>query len=114
MYYIYILKCEGNSLYTGIASDVVRRFSEHCSGSKFGAKYTKAHKPECIEMVWCVESRSQAARIEAYIKKLSKELKCRLIASPEFLDIEFPKSDSDSNIKVLREYCGYKNSYSNS
>lgn len=108
MYYIYVLKCVDNTLYTGIASDVRRRFSEHCAGKKTGAKYTRAHKPECIEAVWSVATRSQALRVEAYIKKKTKEEKINLFSSPHILDETFPKSEGDSCIKPEPEYIGYK------
>jgi len=100
MYYIYILRCIDETLYTGIASDVRRRFCEHCDGGKNGAKYTKSHKPRRVECVWNVNTRSQALRVEAYIKKHSKKWKLKLISSPEMLNDIFPKSEGDSDVSV--------------
>ncbi len=41
-YYVYIIRCQDNSLYTGITTDVERRYEEHKKG--IGAKYTKIKK----------------------------------------------------------------------
>jgi len=41
MYYIYIIKCEGGELYTGITADIARRMREHFSQSDKCAKYTR-------------------------------------------------------------------------
>lgn len=80
MYYVYILRCKDNSLYTGYTTDVGRRFSEHCSGGGKGAKYTHSKTPVSIEAVWSSETRSEAMRLEAFIKKLTKQKKEELIA----------------------------------
>ena len=42
-YYVYILRCRGGSLYTGITNDVEHRMAAHLSGR--GAKYTRSHPP---------------------------------------------------------------------
>lgn len=80
-YYIYILRCENNILYTGITTDVARRFAEHKkeNGSKKGAKFTKSHLPEKIVALWITKTRSDALKLEARIKKLKKEEKEYLI-----------------------------------
>ena len=81
MYYVYILRCEKNCLYTGITSDVERRFKEHCEGT--GAKYTKSHKPLGVEAVWEASSKIEASRLEYRIKELKKTEKEDLILSGE-------------------------------
>lgn len=43
MYYIYMLRCEDNSIYTGITTDINRRMKEHFSKNKKCAKYTLKH-----------------------------------------------------------------------
>ena len=100
MYYIYVLRCIDETLYTGIASDVKRRFSEHCLDKNKGAKYTKSHRPKRMEAIWSVDTRSQALRIESYIKKKTRADKLKLIAEPEILNETFPKSDTDSEIRT--------------
>ncbi len=72
MFYVYILRCEDNSLYTGITTDVKRRFAEHKDSKVKGAKYTKSHKPIKIEAVWETDTKADASKLECRIKKLSK------------------------------------------
>ncbi len=79
-FFIYILRCEDNTLYTGIATDVKRRFEEHLSNGK-GAKYTKSHKPIKVEAIWSCKSKSSALRLEYRIKQLTKAKKEELIAN---------------------------------
>ena len=74
-YYVYILRCEDNSLYTGITTDVARRFSEHLGKNGKGAKYTRVHRPVKIEKVINAESRGEASRLEYKIKQMTKEEK---------------------------------------
>ncbi len=82
-YYIYILRCEGNYLYTGITTDVDRRFNEHRGEKDGAAKYTRSHKPLRIERVWKTQNRSLASKLEYAIKQLSKTDKERLLQSSE-------------------------------
>lgn len=85
MYYVYILRCSDNSLYTGITTDVERRFEEHKSKDKKGAKYTRAKSVVSIAAVWERETRSDALKLEAFIKKQRKEKKETFIKSPSLL-----------------------------
>lgn len=79
-YFVYILKCSDNTLYTGIATDLKRRLNEHNNSDK-GAKYTKIRRP--AELVYSEKSkdRSSASKREYEIKKLSREKKLELIGS---------------------------------
>ncbi len=77
-YFIYILRCADDTLYTGITTDVERRFAEH-SGKPVGAKYTASHTPVRIEAVWQAENRSSASKAEYYVKKLPRAKKEALI-----------------------------------
>lgn len=78
MYFVYILKCSDETLYTGITSDLTRRIEEHNS-SKLGAKYTKARRP--VKLVYSKEfaNRSTAMVEESRIKKLTREEKINFI-----------------------------------
>lgn len=84
MYYIYMIRCEDNSVYTGITVDLKRRMEEHFSRSRNCAKYTLAHPAEKLEAVWQSENRVLAAKLEYHIKKLSKKQKERLICENDF------------------------------
>jgi len=78
MYYLYIILCEDNSLYTGIAKNVERRFIEHEKGK--GSKYTKAKKVKQLLYTEKYKTRSQASKREAQIKGWRRERKLNLIA----------------------------------
>lgn len=78
-FYVYILKCRDGSFYTGYTKDLAERTRQHQTGK--GARYTKAHPPECLAYVETFESRSQAMKREREIKKLSHQQKQALIVS---------------------------------
>ncbi len=78
MYFVYILKCADNTLYTGITVDVMRRVKEH-NLSKLGAKYTRARRPVKLVYSKKYKSRSLATKAESQIKNLTREEKLKLI-----------------------------------
>ncbi len=82
MYFVYMLRCRGGSLYTGIAADMERRLRQHASGGAACAKYTRAHPPEALAALWQAEDHAAAARLEALIKTLPPAKK-RLLAAGE-------------------------------
>lgn len=102
MYYTYIIKCEKGTLYTGIAKDVTKRFEEHISGSKKGAKYTRANRAVSIEAVWSSADRSTASKLEAFIKKLSRIQKLELIATPDLLRDKYFEKISWSEYEFVK------------
>jgi len=78
-WYVYILRCQDDSLYTGVCTDLERRVQEHNQCNKKGARYTRARRP--VKMVYregC-ENRSEACKREAAIKKLQRKQKLLLI-----------------------------------
>lgn len=77
MYYVYILRCSDNSLYTGVTNDVLKRYKKHQEGN--GAKYTRVHKPISIELVIKCDTKSEALKLERKIKSLLKSQKEKLI-----------------------------------
>ncbi len=79
MYFVYILRCKDDTLYTGITTDIGRRFREHSGDIPNGAKYTRSHVPERFEAVWSCDGRSSASKLEYAVKKLRREQKLRLI-----------------------------------
>lgn len=78
MYYLYILKCADKTLYTGITTDLKRRIAEH-NNTELGAKYTTSRRPVKLEYFKKFKSRSLASKAEAWIKKLKKAEKLKLI-----------------------------------
>lgn len=78
---VYILLCSDNSLYTGITTDLARRFGQHAAGT--GAKYFRGRLPQRLVYLETNHDRSSASRREAQIKMLRPTDKRRLIASPD-------------------------------
>lgn len=78
-WYVYILRCADDTLYTGVTVDVVRRVEEHNDSLK-GAKYTRSRRPLTLTYTEAFPTRSAACAREAAIKKLSRDEKLRLFA----------------------------------
>ena len=77
VWYLYLIECEDGSLYTGITTDVERRYAQHVAGK--GARYTRMKKP--VRLVGCREcgSKSEALKAELETKKLPKSEKSRVV-----------------------------------
>ena len=79
MYFVYILKCADETLYTGIATELERRIDEH-NGSDKGAKYTRVRRPVRLVYSEKYPDRSAASKREYEIKKkMSRAEKLELI-----------------------------------
>jgi len=79
VWYLYILRCRDDSLYTGITTNVEKRLEAHNSGK--GAKYTRGRGP--VSLVYseeCVDH-SQALKRELQIKAMPRREKLRLIGA---------------------------------
>lgn len=87
MYYVYIIRCDDNSLYTGITNNLEKRMKEHYYKLKAGAKYTKTRNVTNIEILWLTNNRSDASKLECYLKKLTKEKKELLIVNQGSIDL---------------------------
>jgi len=77
MYFVYIIKCKDGSLYTGITTDVKRRFLEHKTGK--GAAYTVSHPVSKVVYIEKYKDRSSASKREAEIKSWPRGKKLNLI-----------------------------------
>ncbi len=82
MWFVYILECQHQKLYTGITNDIDRRFKAHQDGK--GGNFTRAFKVERIVYVEKQETRSAALKREAEIKKWPREKKQKLICRGGF------------------------------
>jgi putative endonuclease len=78
-WYLYILRCKDNTLYTGITTDVARRLEVHRSGK--GAKYTRGRCP--LELVYqeTCETHSDALKRELEIKAMTRKQKEEMISA---------------------------------
>lgn len=86
MYYTYMIRCRNNSIYTGITTDLNRRFSEHKEKGEKGAKYT--HTNDVVEFVaaWKSQDRVSATKLEYWIKRLNKNQKEELVQDNSTFD----------------------------
>jgi len=79
LYFVYILKCADDTLYTGIATELERRVKEHNNSDK-GAKYTRMRRPVTLVYSEKYPDRSSASKREYEIKKkMSRAEKLKLI-----------------------------------
>ena len=77
-WYVYMLRCVDNSLYTGVTTDLARRLIEHNSDHS-ATKYTRVRRPVRLVYHEAACSRSDACRREAALKKLKKREKEALV-----------------------------------
>lgn len=70
---VYIILCDDGSLYTGISTDVQRRFEQHLNGR--GAKFFRSHQPLRIVFIEAGHTRSTASAKEYAIKRLTRQNK---------------------------------------
>lgn len=78
-WYVYLIRCADHSLYTGIATDVRRRFSEHQSQGRLCARYLRGRAPLQLMYSCKVTDRSSALKLEYRVKQLTKSEKLRVI-----------------------------------
>lgn len=81
-YFLYMLRCADDTLYTGITTDLDRRLAEHNGegiAGVAGAKYTRARRPVALIYSKKYKDRSGASVAEAAMKKLSREEKLKLV-----------------------------------
>ncbi|MFK4786101.1 GIY-YIG nuclease family protein [Fusobacterium sp. MFO224] len=88
-WYIYILRCKDDSLYTGITNNIQKRYEKHKSGN--GAKYTKIKGVKKMEIIFLSKNRSEASKIEYILKKKTKKNK-EILITEEKERIEFIKN----------------------
>ncbi len=79
-WFVYILRCADDTLYTGVTTDVLRRVDEHNGLSKKeGAKCTRARRPVTLVYYKSYPDRSSASKREWEIKKMKRQEKEMLV-----------------------------------
>lgn len=78
VWFLYMIRCKNGSLYTGISTNVERRFAAHQAGK--GAKYLRGKAPLLLVYQQTIGSHSEALKVELQIKQMSKQEKERMIA----------------------------------
>jgi len=85
-WYLYMVRCQDGSLYTGISTAVERRFAQHQGNRDSGSKYLRSRGPLTLVFQKKLGTRSLALKVENKVKKLSKEKKERLIGVPGYVE----------------------------
>lgn len=85
MNYTYLLRCSDNTLYCGWTNDLSKRLANHNAGK--GVKYTRSRTPVVLVYYETFETKQEAMKREAAIKKLSRKEKLALIAAFDATDI---------------------------
>lgn len=80
-WHVYMVRATDGSLYTGIATDVLRRFDEHRDGGPRSARYLRGRGPLELTYHRRVGARALALRVEGRLKRLSKQRKESLVRS---------------------------------
>jgi putative endonuclease len=75
-WFVYILRCSNNCLYTGITTNVQKRIDVHNAGK--GSAYVRAHRPAKLIALSETDSRSSASKLECSVKALSQAKKIAL------------------------------------
>ncbi len=75
--YTYLLECADGTLYCGWTSDPRRRLAAHNTGT--GGKYTRSRRPVRLVYLECFETKQEAMKREAAIKRLPRKKKLDLI-----------------------------------
>ena len=78
-WYVYMVECADQTIYTGITNNLSQRIATHNLGK--GAKYTRSRYPVLLKASWKYPSRSEAGKAEYAFKKLSRKQKLELIIS---------------------------------
>ncbi|MBN1168528.1 GIY-YIG nuclease family protein [Candidatus Woesebacteria bacterium] len=78
MYYVYIVRCKDESLYTGVSTDINRRIRQH-NHSKYGAKSVRGKRPVKLVYKESYRNKSKAYKREKEIKGWTREKKLELI-----------------------------------
>jgi putative endonuclease len=84
-WYLYVVRCSDDTLYTGITTDINRRVYEH-NNAKKGAKYTRSRRPVELECWAIFANRSCASKAEYKFKKKTRKDKKAFIENVELFN----------------------------
>jgi putative endonuclease len=75
--FVYLLRCADGSLYCGWTVDLQRRLAAHAAGR--ASRYTASRRPVAPAAAWEVPTRTDARRLEARVKRLTRSRKLALL-----------------------------------
>jgi len=90
-WHLYLVRCHDGSLYTGITTNVARRFAEHQENNGAGAKYLRGRGPLTLVFQKKLGTRRLALGVESRVKKLSKARKEELIRTNTRIEVIIKK-----------------------
>lgn len=90
-WWVYIIDCESDRLYTGISTDPQRRFEQHCQGR--GARFTRMYPPRQLLAAVAYASRAEASREEYRIKALNRIHKLRWVDDHPWVECSLAKGE---------------------
>ncbi len=96
-WHLYLVRTRAGALYAGVAKDVDRRLVEHEGSKGKGAKYLRSKGPFKLTYQARIGSRALALKVEAGVKRLSKQKKEELVAA---------KPKREELLKILAIQCG--------
>ena len=85
-WWVYLVRCSDNTLYTGIAVDVAKRFCQHQEGGMRAAKYLRGRGPLLLAFKRRIGDKGLALKVEMQIKKLKKQEKEKLLTHNTMID----------------------------
>ena len=97
MYFVYMVYCEGDTLYTGVAQDICRRIRQHTDRGTACARYTRAHPVQALAALWEAENKGAALRLEYRIKQLTRTEKERLIHEDTAFSQLLPQLETEAH-----------------
>ncbi len=85
-WYLYLIRCRDGTLYTGISTDVDRRFAQHQGAGNAGSRYLKGRGPLNLVFQENLGSKSLALKVECRVKRMPKARKEKLIKVSGYAD----------------------------
>lgn len=80
-WFVYMIHCTDGTLYTGITTDVEKRYNQHVIQK--GARYFRGRKPKALVFQESGHDRSSATKRELEIKNLVRAEKIQLVFSKQ-------------------------------
>jgi len=84
-WHVYLVRCRDGALYTGITTDVSRRFAQHRQSEGKGAKYLRGKGPLRLVFKMAIGGHGLALRVEGRIKRLPRRQKERLLEQDDLI-----------------------------
>jgi putative endonuclease len=100
-WYLYLIRCRDGSIYTGISTDVKRRFVQHQKPGQGGSKYLKGRGPLVLVFQAKVGTYSLALKVERKVKKLPKVKKEKIFQKTHYLDEILQKLNSETKKPIV-------------